>query len=297
MRKILALLWLVSLSSIAQVKGNKEVITKNFETKDLKVIKVNFYADITVDPSVKEGMTITMDSNLFDKIDTETVDGTLHLDQLEWVQPSQKVIIKIGAPKLKRVEKGTHETLKIENVDLTNLQVMAFVGKVVISGNVQQLNLGIENGTVDASELIAQKVRVNIWGWGKAKVYAEDEIFSKVKNEGRIELVNAPKSLKGDTKRVLAIMEKEESKKVNWISFKIKNNSWNRNNFFVVGPRGDGGKFSYGFPMMPGKVKKERWSVGTKIYKVNKVGLRKLLVKIKPEDEGTTVKLFTDKKS
>ena len=44
--------------------------------------------------------------------------------------------------------------------------------------------------------------------------------------------------------------------------------------------------------MMPFSTRKENWSVGTKVYKVNKLGLRKLLVKIKPEDAGKTVKLF-----
>lgn len=292
MRKLIALLLLASMASSAQVKGNKEIITKKIETKDLKVIKVNFYADITIDPSKEEGMTVTMDSNLFDKIDTETVDGVLNLDQIEWVQPSKPIQILIGAPNLERVEKGTHQTLKIENVDLSYLNVMAFIGKVVISGKVSQLNLGVENAEVDASKVIAENVRANIWGYGSAKVFAENELYSIVKNDGKLQVVNTPKSLKGDSKKVLARTQKEKKEKVSWIRFKIKNNSWNRNNFYVVGPRGDGGKFSYGFPMMPGKVKKERWSVGTKIYKVNKVGFRKLLVKISEKDEGKVVKLF-----
>jgi len=38
--------------------------------------------------------------------------------------------------------------------------------------------------------------------------------------------------------------------------------------------------------------KKERWSVGSKIYKKNRWGIRKLLVTITAEDEGTTVDLF-----
>ncbi len=60
----------------------------------------------------------------------------------------------------------------------------------------------------------------------------------------------------------------------------------------MVGPKKNGGRFSYGFPMMPGFSKKERWTTGTKVYKVNKIGIRKLLVTIKSEDEGKTVKLF-----
>ena len=120
----------------------------------------------------------------------------------------------------------------------------------------------------------------------------ENELYSTLSNDARLEVVNNPKSLKGDTKRYFAKKERKENSNIQWINFKIKNNSWNRNHFFVVGPKKDGSKFSYGFPMMPGKVKKERWSTGTKIYKVSKLGLRKLLVTIKAEDEGKTVKLF-----
>jgi hypothetical protein len=280
------------MPSLAQVKGNKNIETRTFEFENLEVIKVNFYANIVIDQSAEEGMSITMDSNLFDKIDTEVVDKTLHLDQLKWVQPSQEVIIKIGAPNLRRVEKGTHRTLRITNVDNDYLNVMSFVGKVIVDGKTKQFNVGAENGDVDASELKAENARVNIWGWGKVKVYAENELYSTLKEDARLEVVNTPKSLKGDTKRYLKNAQKEDTSNIKWISFKIKNNSWNRNQFFVVGPKKDGSKFSYGFPMMPGKVKKERWSTGTKVYKVSRLGIRKLLVTIKAEDEGKTVQLF-----
>ena len=100
---IITLLILTSISSLAQVRGNKNIETRSFDIENVEVIQINFYAKITIDQSAEEGMTITMDSNLFDKIDTEVVDKTLHLDQLKWVQPSQEVIIKIGAPNLKRV--------------------------------------------------------------------------------------------------------------------------------------------------------------------------------------------------
>lgn len=291
-RRIILLALLVSMSLSAQVKGNKNIETRSFDIENVEVIQINFYAQITIDQSAEEGMSITMDSNLFDKIDTEVVDNKLHLDQLKWIQPSQKVIIKIGAPNLKRVEKGTHETLKIINVNADKLLVNAHVGKVVVEGKANRFDIGAENGEVDASQLIAQNSRVNIWGWGKAKVNVEDELYSTLSNDARLEVVNNPKSLKGDTKRYFAKKERKENSNVQWITFKIKNNSWNRNHFFVVGPKKDGSKFSYGFPMMPGKVKKERWSTGTKIYKVSKLGLRKLLVTIKAEDEGKTVKLF-----
>jgi len=292
MKKLIIICFLISFSGTAQVRGNKEIETRNFKIANLETLKVNFYANIIVDNSAEEGMSITMDSNLFDKMNTEMDENTLHLDQLKWVQPSQEVVIKIGAPNLKRVEKGTHQTLRIINVDNDYLNVMAFVGKIIVKGKTEQFNIGAENGTVDASKLKAENVRVNIWGWGKAKVYAENELYSILKQDAQLEVVNSPKKLRGDSKRYLAKAEKMEKSDVKWIKFKIKNNSWNRNSFFVVGPKQDGSKFSYGFPMMPGSTRKENWSTGTKVYKVNKLGLRKLLVTIKAEDEGKTVKLF-----
>jgi hypothetical protein len=44
--------------------------------------------------------------------------------------------------------------------------------------------------------------------------------------------------------------------------------------------------------MMPGSVKKERWTIGTKVYRKKSMGKRELLLTIKAEDEGKTLKLF-----
>lgn len=77
-----------------------------------------------------------------------------------------------------------------------------------------------------------------------------------------------------------------------YIDFKIKNNSLKRNAFVVVGPKQDGRTFSYGFSLNPYASKKERWSVGTRIYKESRLGKRELLVTISESDENNTVKLF-----
>ena len=59
-----------------------------------------------------------------------------------------------------------------------------------------------------------------------------------------------------------------------------------------MGPKQDGSKFGYGFPMMPYATRKETWTIGTKVYKVNKIGLKKLLVTINKDNENQVVKLF-----
>ena len=292
MKKLLLLLVFTSSTLIGQIKGNKSIETRTFDIPNLKELKVNLYAKITIDQSLTNGMQITADSNLFHLIDTKITNGKLNLNQLEWIQPSQKIIINIGSPSLEKIITGTHETLFLNNVKRDSLDIMALIGKVVVSGVVNNLTVGVELGEVAASKLTAKNAKINIWGRGKATVFVTNKIFSKVKKEGRLILANTPKLLKGDTKKAIAKTEKNKNKKVIWIPFKIKNNSWNRNNFVVIGPKKDGSSFSYGFPMMPGTTRKENWSVGSKVYKVNRLGIRKLLVEIKEEDKGKTVKLF-----
>ena len=295
--KITIMLLFVGMIGFAQTKGNKSIETRTFNIKNVENIKINFYAKVTIDQSATEGMTITTDSNLFDLIDKEVVGNTLHLDQKKWISPSQDVVISIGAPYLTRVETGTHDVTKIINVDNDYLSIIAPIGTIKIQGKTKELRLGAELAKIDASSLVAENVFVNIWSWGSAKVNVVNSLSGKVSNSGKLVYVNTPKSINVKATKegkVVSTNAIDETKNLEatYISFKIKNNSTNRNHFAVVGPKPDGSKFGYGFPMMPFSTKKERWTIGTKVYKVNKLGLKKLLVTINNDDAGKTIKLF-----
>ena len=282
---------------MAQIKGNKTIETRTFKVENVNNIKINFYADVTIDASLEEGLTITTDENLFDYIQKNVVDNTLYLDQKEWISSSKKTKIVIGAPNLKRVETGTHDITKIVNIDSEALQILSPIGKVFIEGKTKQLNLGVELATVDASKLITDNAYVNIWGLGTATVNVLNEVDGKVSKSGTLKFVNTPASNTVKTQKDKHTIEdgntsKQTNDDVKYINFKIKNNSLNRNNFYVVGPKPDGSKFSYGFPMMPLSKRQETWTTGTKIYKVNGIGLRKLLVTITEDNEDQIVKLF-----
>lgn len=292
MKKITFLLLLIGMIGIAQTKGNNVFETKTFDISNFETIKIDLHANVIIDQSAPEGMTITMESNLFDLIDKDVTQGTLLLDQKEWIQPSKDPKIIIGAPNLRRVINQTHNTAQIINVNNDFLNVMVLVGGANIKGETQELRLSGEQGKIDASKLVAQNAYVKFWGRGEAKVNVINTLDSDLDKEARITVVNTPKKIKGDTKKAIARANQPLDKAIRYIDIKIKNNSWNRNQFVVVGPKPDGKSFGYGFPMMPGAVKKERWTTGTKIYKVNKVGLRKLLVKIGAKDENQVVKLF-----
>jgi hypothetical protein len=297
MKRITLLLLLVGMTGIAQIKGNKIIETRNFDVEGLDYIKINFYAKVTIDQSAKEAMSITTDSNLFDLIDTDVINGVLHLNQKEWISPSQNAIITIGAPKLNRVESGTHDITKIINLDTDKLRVNAPVGTIIIEGKTKELRIGSELATIDASKLIADNVYVNLWSRGKVTVNVTNLLWADVSNDGQLLYVQKPKKLEIKTENGARIYGLNSSEKIKnteavYINFKIKNNALNRNHFYVVGPKQDGSKFSYGFSMMPYQKRKENWTVGTKVYQVNDLGLKKLLIEIIKEDEATVVNLF-----
>jgi len=296
MKHLYIILMLVGFTGIAQIKGNKNAETRTFPFDNVNTIKIDLYAKVTIDNSAKEGLEITAESNLFDYIDTEIVDGTIHFSQLEWIEPTQDIIIKIGAPYLNRVVHDTHDTTMITNVKNDELRVNANIGKVIIDGTTNILRLGSEIGHIDAINLRANKVYVNLWDSGTMTINPVSYLWADVSNDGELLYKQLPEDnkikTKADGKVIPLTGYKMPNDDIKWISFKIKNNSDNRNHFIVRGPKADGRFFGYGFPMMPNAKRKEKWSVGTKIYKQTRLGFKKLLVVITSEDEGKVVNLF-----
>lgn len=293
MKKLIACALFISVAGIAQIRGNKNIETRNYDALSIKKIHVNLHANITIDNSGTEKMSITTDSNLFEFINKEVENGVLTLDQLKWISPSKRIKIKIGAPQLKLLNHDTHDTTKVININTDSLTIVGGIGKVILKGRVSTLNLNIKNGNINAEEIIAQNGKVMIIGYGKAKMNVINELDTDIIEGGILKLINSPKSITGNYKKrnndnaqVLA------SSDIEWINIRIKNNSWNRSRFVVVGPKKNGRKFSYGFSLMLGFSKKERWTTGTKVYRENDSGLRTLLVTIQPEDKDKTVKLF-----
>lgn len=289
--KIVNLIMLLVVSTtMAQIKGNGQIITQNYPLEDLSTISIQMYAKVTIDPSAKEGMTITADSNLQALIGKEIAAGTLTLDQVEWIQPSQDIIISIGAPELKEVIHGTHDKTSVINLDQSRIDVTANVGEVVLSGKVEQLYINSKLAAVNAADLIAQNAEVVISGRGTVNVNVQQTLNTDLDKNAELKLVNEPATITGNYKP--SVNTRKTNPNLSYVSFTLKNNSWNRNNFYVVGPNPDGSSFSYGFPIMPGAKRAERWSVGTKVYLDKRLGKRELLYTVIAADEGAVVKLF-----
>ena len=201
MKKLYVLLMMVGMTTVAQVKGNKEISSMTIPVNNLTDLEMALYADVEIDQNAAANMTITTDSNLLSLIDTEIIDGTMKLTQKEWIQPSQDIKIVIGAPLLKRLQVGVHETVLFKNIQNQEVSLIAILGTIKASGTTNYARISGEAGIVDATALQTEEAYVNIWGNGKAIVNASQIVDGKLDKKARIELVRQPKELKGDVKR------------------------------------------------------------------------------------------------
>lgn len=298
MKKITILLTslLFSINCFAQIYGDKNSTTITFPLKEIQTLEINLSAKVIIDMESKSEITITTDSNLIAHINRDVKNGQLDLTQKKWIEPSQETVITIGAPALQKLICDAHGDYFVQNINSKKFTAITNIGKLTLDGAVEKLILIAKSADVNASKLITQDANIKITGWGKVTAYVENKLTSTLKDDSALKLVNQPKELAGDAKQK-ANKERDESifENARFIDLKIKNNSLSRKQFVVVGPKKSGSFFSYGFPLWAGQAKKEHWSIGSKIYKVNRWGIRKLLVTITAEDEGKTVALFPSK--
>lgn len=292
---IISLFTLLSINSFAQINGNGNIETITVDVAGIKDIDIQFNANITLDYSQEEVMKITADENVMEFIGRKFKNGKLTLDQIKWISPSKWPTITIGTPSLSKVYQGTHSTTTLVNTKAEDLILEGNVGKIIASGTVSNLKVRTEGTFIDLSNMTISNAYVELQDDGtRVMLDKVDNLETKLDSEVELILLSEPKNHTGD-KKIHSNSKKafdyvDES--IKWIKFKIKNNSWKRNHFVVVGPKKDGTTFSYGFPMMPGTTREENWTVGTKIYKDGKLWSNQLLVTISDEDAGKTVKLF-----
>lgn len=275
--------WLLIVPPLcAQVKGSKNIVTDTYSIPGVEKIDVSIVADLTIVQSEDYYMTIETDDNLVDLVGRKISDGKLTLDQVEWISASV-LKIKIGIPKLTSIFTGAHGTTKVDGFIQSMIEVNCEVGAVVLKGKVDSIRILNHVGEVDASEMIAQSGHIVVDSWGSVKAYVIGDVTTILDEDAGFMLVN---------KKHINEHPVKIDTTIKFINFKVKNNSWKKHSFYVRGPKADGSSFSYGFSLWPGQKKSERWTIGTRVYKVTGSEESELLVTIKPEDEGEVVKLW-----
>ena len=290
MKHLMSVLFILTAytSLLSQIYGDGNIQTISKDVPGLSSIEVDFNANITLDYNQEEIMIIDADANVLDYIGITFVDGHLKLDQVKWIEPSKLPTITIGTPNLKTIYQSTHSTTSIKNATGTELYFEGNVGKIIAAGSIDQLYIDTEQTDIDASKLKIGTVSVSGICRAEIKLGQYDKLNKNKDSESVIKVNGAVVDVDANSK----VKKKKASKPVKYIKFKIKNNSLTRHSFYVKGPNGRGGKFSYGFSMFPQTSRDENWSIGTKVYKESRTGGLTELITITEDIEGEVVDLF-----
>ncbi len=285
-------LLLVSTSLNAQVKGNGNIISQTFPLETLHTLEINLNARVVIDLQGESAITIISDENIIEHIGHQVINGYMDLTQKKWIEPSGRHRITIGAPALKKLINDAHSVTSLRNMNHSSFELSAQLGSIDLKGEVDHLIIRNKIAKVEAIDFSAQHADITISSWGTVFIHVIDTLKTAIDKKGKLQLLGTPKQLLGDAALVVAEDDRPESKEVKFINFDIKNNSWRRNSFVVVGPKRDGSTFSYGFALFPGQTKKERWTIGSEIFTENRAGKRTLVATITAADENQLVKLF-----
>lgn len=291
----IAVTLLTFTSTFSQTRGNGSIVTETFDLENVEHIEISLYADVTIDVSgQKEYIQITADENIIRLIDKEVVDGKLNLNQIKWIQASQKMKVTISAPSLTLLTQGTHDATYVTGVEKSEFTIQALIGKITLEGQSEELRIMAEQGEVDAIQFEASEIVVNAWGPTKINLGKANVVSGKMTDNGILSYTSIEENnlkVRGDSRVGTPAELANKTTETRYIDVKIKNNSSNRLQAYVRGPKPEGRYFSYGFPMRPGQVKKEKWTIGTKVYKKSVLG-RKELIELTAKDEGEVVYLF-----
>ncbi|MBK8846725.1 MAG: DUF2807 domain-containing protein [Bacteroidetes bacterium] len=222
MRKII--FWIcIPLIGIMQscsdtVVGEGDVITNKRKVSTFKRIKVEATADIYVNISTINELTVTAQKNIEELIHTKVIDETLIIYSDKVYSTDEGVVIQLNSNDLSYIKASgagnvfCKAPLTTQDLDLElsgagtmELNVAAITvsadlsgaGLIKLKGNCNEAKYKVSGaGKLDAFELVADECKVDLSGIGVAEVNASEELNASVSGAGNVYYTGAATNLK-----------------------------------------------------------------------------------------------------
>ncbi len=279
------------------VRGNGDIQTSKRAMGIFTSVAVEFPAEVEIVCKSYPFLEITSDKNILDHIQVSESGSELRISQKGWIEASKGVVIKIGAAFIDNLETNGYGDYKVTGIDVPTFNLVNPVGSVSLEGKARELKVNLGTGSVDASRLTAESVLVHITSWGTAHIFATDKVEGYVAGRGKVVYSGNPArvnvNMAGGPGNLLSSEQDRQVEKteVVYIDLKVYNNRISTVSVVIQGPPER--QFSYGTNFMPLQSRKERFPVGTEIYKVDSSGERgELLLKVEATFAGKSIHLF-----
>lgn len=280
--------------SLAQINGNSQIKTLKLEAATISQLHANFPIELILDNSQTAQLELTTDENVLAALKINSNGKKISILQEEWVEPTQMVQVKGSLPALNQLKVQGYGKVFIENLQVLKFDLQIPVGTAELSGQTDEINISTKTGSVNALNLINKKATVTIKSFGTVQINTEQILKTDLAKDATLVYSSKPQEMNQNvTGRIMAIdaYQKETLPKVEYVNIKLKNNKRAKIDTYVKGPKQK--RFSYGIPFKGKQSRTEHWPIGTKLYLVNSIGMRKLLYTVTQEDADQTVDLFS----
>jgi hypothetical protein len=269
--------------SMQPLTGNGASKSIQFDLKDFDLLEILWIdGRISVEfGAPKSDITINTDENIYNLLKVQNTEGVLKLEiegnykNRLWLEDDKTNITIRTTKQPREIVYKANANANLRGINADNLTIEKDAnGDVKLIGKVNQLFIEkSDNGSIDASNLIAQEASIKSAGNGNVDINALKVIKEHIKGNGGL------RNVQYATNKMTNI----PTKKVH-ITFFNPSNS--KKEYYVMGTNEHGGKFSYGLGLSAMGKQEERLPVGTSIFYKGKN-----VATLKESDEGQVVKL------
>lgn len=194
----LMLLSATACNNTHRVVGNGSVVVKTRAAAAFDQIAVAGNFQINAQLSNTQSIQVAADSNLQPLIVTRVKNNVLFIRNLHGYDFSsaKPIVINIAATQLKSVYVMGESRASVNGLTgdtfVMNVTGMA---KVTLAGKVKNVELHVTGSSeVNASQLYAENVEININGMGVASVFASNQLKAHISGMGQIHYSGSPKT-------------------------------------------------------------------------------------------------------
>ncbi|MTI21168.1 DUF2807 domain-containing protein [Fulvivirga sp. RKSG066] len=233
---IVLLLSLAGCDNMVQEKGNGNIISKDIEVEDFEELDISGNFEINLIKGSKPALTITMDENLFEYVETENRGDQLQIESTRSLRSDEGLRLDITYSRLTSIEVGGAAAIMSDDVvegDYLNIImsgagtidlkvmlkalkiVVSGAGSVDLSGQVLEQNISMSGaGDVDASRLVSESCEIELSGVGSARLYVTETLDAQVSGVGGITYAGNPSNVKTDVSGLgeISKMKEDEDK-------------------------------------------------------------------------------------
>ena len=183
------------------IKGSGNVITENRELSNFNSIEAGGVFSVEVTAQKEFGVQVEADDNLLPLIKTEVIDGKLILSTESRIRTTNRIVVRVSAPDISRVDIYGASKLDLNNIKNNELTVgTSGASKVTVSGETALLRIDVSGASkVDASGLRAENGKIDASGASKALVNVVGDLKASANGASKISYTGNPRNIEKET--------------------------------------------------------------------------------------------------